>query len=177
MIGSNDDSIELDGGMRNVRCFDNRFENSSCGVSIQGCMVSPVYVFNNLFTGLGAEHGFAMQTIKTSSYDRRQNGSWSYIADNILWGRGWGLALVPDGVARFNVLNNVFCGQQKLTQTNAPVYSVGRVSGNRFGVEIAEEDIDPSYPKRPLAFVLDRARFSGITLKKRGGGRSSPPTI
>ena len=174
MIGSNDDSIELDGGMRNVRCFDNRFENSSCGVSIQGCMVSPVYVFNNLFTGLGAEHGFAMQTIKTSSYDRRQNGSWSYIADNILWGRGWGLALVPDGVARFNVLNNVFCGRQKLTQTNAPVYSVGRVSGNRFGVEIAEEDIDPSYPKRPLAFVLDRARFSGITLK---GGKLSADNL
>ncbi len=166
MIGANDDSIELDGGMRNVRCFDNRFENSGCGVSIQGCMVSPVYVFNNLFTGLGAEHGITMQTIKTSSYDRRCNGSWSYITDNTLWGDGTGIELQADGIARFNVIGNRFCGNaQQLTKTNALALAAGRIEGNRFGVEIDEKDLDASYPKRPLPFVLDRARFSGITLK------------
>ena len=166
MIGSNDDSIELDGGMRNVRCFDNRFENSGCGVSIQGSMVSPVYVFNNLFTGLGAEHGITMQTIKTSSYDRRCNESWSYVADNVMWGDGTGLELQADGIARFNVVSNLFCGQtQRLTKTNELALAAGCIKGNRFGVEIAEKDLDASYPKRPLAFVLDCARFSGITLK------------
>ena len=166
MIGSNDDSIELDGGMRNVRCFDNRFENSGCGVSIQGSMVSPVYVFDNLFSGLGAEHGVTMQTIKTSSYDRRCNGSWSYIADNIMWGDGSGLELQADGIARFNVLNNRFSGRnQRLTKTNELALAAGVVRGNTFGEMIEEKDLDASYPKRPLPFVLDRARFSGITLK------------
>ena len=29
-----DDSIELDGGMQNVRCWGNRFEGAGCGVSV-----------------------------------------------------------------------------------------------------------------------------------------------
>lgn len=193
MTCSNDDSIELDGGMRNVRCFGNRFEGSACGVSIQGCMVSPVYVFDNLFTGMGEEHGIAMQTVKTSSYDRFFNGSWSCIADNVFWGDGSGVFMSfghgsrlkkeenPSTFAlpRYNVRSNVFCGaNQKLSGTDNPLANLpGSGSswpGNRFGVEIPERELDASYPKRPLPFTLDVVRLSGITVSR---GVAAPRSV
>ena len=67
MYFSADDNIELDGGQQNVRCFDNRFQASFCGVSIQGCAVGPSYVFGNLFFGMGDEFGECGQTIKTGN--------------------------------------------------------------------------------------------------------------
>ena len=189
MVCSNDDSIELDGGMRNVRCFGNRFEGSACGVSIQGCMVSPVYVSDNLFTGMGDGHGIAMQTVKTSSYDRFYNGSWCLVEDNVFWGDGSGLNMSfgpgsrvreesPSTYAlpRYNVRSNVFCGAtQKHDGTNDRLAnepgSGSSWPGNRFGVEIAEQDLDASYPRRPLPFVLDRARLSGAKVSR---GRAEP---
>ena len=188
MTCSNDDSIELDGGMRNVRCFGNRFEDSGCGVSIQGCMVSPVYVVDNLFTGLGDEHGIAMQTIKTSSFDRIFNGSWCRISRNIFWGDGEGITvLFPQGdirrekdmtaygLPRYTIMDNVFCGIQQLRGTQNPLASVRGSescwSNNSHSVEIAEKDLDGTYPRRPLPFVLDRVRLSGI---KVSGGAVSP---
>ena len=51
MIFCNDDCMEMDGGQRNVRCFGNRFESSLVGVSIQGCMQSPSFLYDNVFSG------------------------------------------------------------------------------------------------------------------------------
>ncbi|MBO5990261.1 MAG: right-handed parallel beta-helix repeat-containing protein, partial [Lentisphaeria bacterium] len=67
MIFCQDDNIELDGGQQNVRCFGNRFEASYCGVSIQGCMSGPCYVFGNMFLNTGDQFGFHGQNIKTST--------------------------------------------------------------------------------------------------------------
>ena len=68
-IYANDDCIELDGGMQNVRCFQNRFESAISEVSIQGCMVSPVYVFDNLLAPCCDEFGWANPCIKTSTFN------------------------------------------------------------------------------------------------------------
>ncbi|MCK5803376.1 MAG: right-handed parallel beta-helix repeat-containing protein, partial [Lentisphaeria bacterium] len=57
MCFANDDAIEIDGGQTNVRVFLNKFEGCLCGVSIQGCMSSPSYVFRNLLVNMGDEHG------------------------------------------------------------------------------------------------------------------------
>jgi hypothetical protein len=193
MTCSNDDSIELDGGMRNVRCFGNRFEGSACGVSIQGCMVSPVYVIDNLFTGLGDAHGVAMQTVKTSSYDRFFNGSWCLVANNTFWGDGTGFDMSfghgsrvkkeenpsPFALPRYNIRGNAFCGaNQKLNGADHPLANLpdsgSSCPGNRFGVEISEADLDGTYPKRPLPFVLDTVRVSGVTVSR---GSVSPRSV
>jgi hypothetical protein len=68
-IYANDDCIELDGGQQNVRCFQNRFEAGYSDVSIQGCMVSPVYLFDNLLAPCCDEFGVANPTIKTYGFD------------------------------------------------------------------------------------------------------------
>ncbi|MDX9979289.1 MAG: right-handed parallel beta-helix repeat-containing protein, partial [Lentisphaeria bacterium] len=67
MCFANDDAIEIDGGQINVRVHRNLFEGCLCGVSIQGCMAGPSYVFRNLLKNMGDERGMAGQTIKTSS--------------------------------------------------------------------------------------------------------------
>lgn len=88
MIYCNDDCIELDGGQQNVRCFWNHFEGALCGVSIQGCMTSPVYVFENIFGGICGEFGESNASIKTSG----KNGikPMSYIFNNTFCGTGSG---------------------------------------------------------------------------------------
>ena len=155
MIFANDDCIELDGGQRNVRCFDNRFEGALCGVSIQGCMVGPSFVYNNLFSGKGEQFGILGQTIKTSS--NKGDGKESYIYDNILWGPGkMGLMFIKHTtiIAR----DNKFCGEQELTGKDRSPQSIDE--GNKFGVNLKEENLPSEYPVRPLPFTLSRARIS-----------------
>ena len=63
---ANDDCIELDGGQQNVRCYRNRFENSFMGISIQGCMTGPSYIFENCITDLMDELGSRSSAFKTA---------------------------------------------------------------------------------------------------------------
>lgn len=83
-IFSNDDSLELDGGQQNVRCFRNRFESSFCGVSIQGCMVSPVYLYENLIAPCCDEFGMANPCIKTFDFDLFWFAPYAYVRGNWL---------------------------------------------------------------------------------------------
>ena len=119
MIYCNDDNIELDGGQQNVRCFWNHFEGALCGVSIQGCMTSPVYVFENIFDGLGAEFGETNSSIKTSG----QMGirSEAFIFNNTFVGRGNGISF--NDKLKMILKNNIFVGEQ----------TVGAVKNNKNG--------------------------------------------
>ena len=105
MIFCQDDNIELDGGQQNVRCFGNRFESSYCGVSIQGCMAGPCYVFNNMFISMGDQYGYHGQNIKTST-----NGSGvdavAYVLNNSFTGPGTGFAM--NRLLKAVVMNNAF---------------------------------------------------------------------
>ena len=90
MFGCNDDSIELDGGQQNVRSFGNRYECSLMGVSIQGCMVSPVYLIGDLFVDLCDENGLAISCVKTSSFDRYGQNPYAKLKRLSGYGRGSG---------------------------------------------------------------------------------------
>lgn len=105
IIYSNDDSIELDGGQQNVRCFHNRFENSYCGISIQGCMTGPSYVFGNVVANMSDEFGAGAPGIKNSSRVGGKDAV-SFIFNNTLVGTGSGTAML--NCLRVVVWNNVF---------------------------------------------------------------------
>lgn len=155
MIFSNDDNIEIDGGQKNVRVWGNRFESSYCGLSIQGCMVGPSLIYDNLFAGMGEEFGKSGQTIKTD----RRNGkeAKTYIWDNIMWGRGSGIKVRPK--MAFYVYNNTLCGdRQSITGVSSSPLS--ECYGNCEGVDMEEKDLNPVWPKRDIPFVLDRTRVS-----------------
>ncbi len=61
---SNDDGIELEGGGMNLRFYLNHIRNSLCGVSTGSCRLGPVYVFRNLFTDPGDQHGYSITPFK-----------------------------------------------------------------------------------------------------------------
>lgn len=50
-----DDIMELDGPMMNTRVYENRMEQTLCGISTARTTVGPAYLFNNLITNLGTE--------------------------------------------------------------------------------------------------------------------------
>ena len=105
MIYCQDDNIELDGGQQNVRCFGNRFEASYCGVSIQGCMSGPCYVYNNMFINNGDEFGKSGQNIKTSTKGSGLDAI-AYILNNSFSGGGTGFNM--NKYLRAVVKNNVY---------------------------------------------------------------------
>ena len=111
MIFSSDDCIELDGGQQNVRCFGNRFEGAYCGVSVQGCMKGPSYVFDNLFVDMGDEYGLHGQALKTSA-----NGAGKYarcfVFNNTFAGHGNGTS--PIKYLPMEFYNNVFANKHFL---------------------------------------------------------------
>ena len=168
---SNDDAIELDGGMRNVRCFDNRFERNYCGVSIQGCMVSPVYVYRNAFTGMRDEFDLAGQTIKTSTSSTGPD-AWSYIWDNLMWGGGSGTSINAAMTSwHMDVTGNVFCAKQSLSKADQA--TARSVTSPNFRADPTEPQLDPSQPARPLPFLTDRIVFNGVRVTS--GGASVGP--
>ncbi len=105
---ANDDALEIDGGQTNVRVFGNKFEGCLCGVSIQGCMSSPSYVFRNLLVNMGDERGIGGQTIKTSSYANGPSAV-SFIFNNTCYGDSGDLTLPPN--LRIVARNNIFAGR------------------------------------------------------------------
>lgn len=143
----NDDNIELDGGQMNVRCFANRFESSLCGVSIQGCMVSPSYVFDNDFTGLGEEQGKCGAFIKPWGFDIYKRHPAAYI------------------------YGNRFCGPG-LRSEPSQLAPNGFVGGNTAVDDARTAPPRRGYPKRDLPFVLGTTRIDGLTVR---GGRSDDP--
>lgn len=156
MIFASDDCIELDGGQRNVRCFDNRFEGSLCGVSVQGCMMGPSYVYNNLFSGKGEQFGIAGASIKTSP--RNGNLKKVFVNDNLLWGDGnnEGLSFYKSLIVEAR--NNVFCGELQINGRDKSPVSIDE--NNRFAVKLDESELPSEFPVRPATFTLSRARVS-----------------
>ena len=169
IIYASDDSIELDGGQQNVRCFDNRFESSLCGVSIQGCMASPVYVVNNAFFGMCDRFDNAGQTLKTGGGPHGEEAR-AYIWDNLFWGPGSGLIMME--LLQADLRRNVFCGEQKITKMDESPKS--KSTDDRFGVVRTTESLPTELPARPAGFVLDRSRVDGIRVT---GGVVTPSAL
>ena len=172
MVYCNDDCIEMDGGQRNVRNFDNRYEGALCGVSVQGCMVGPSYVYRNLFSGMCGEFGEAGQTLKVGGGQHGPDAE-VFAEKNVFWGKGNGvmmstnLTLVSSG--------NVFCGKQKINQMRYLKWPTTNSSTEGdVTKEIEERDLDAAYPIRPMSLMLDGARFSGFKVK---GGACEPSAL
>ena len=109
---ANDDALEIDGGQTNVRVFLNKFEGCLCGVSIQGCMSGPSYVFRNLLVNMGDERELAGQTIKTSSHANGPSAV-SFLSNNTCHGQSRDLNL-PHNL-RIVARNNIFAGRSAIS--------------------------------------------------------------
>ena len=131
MAFCNDDCIELDGGQRNVRCFGNRFESALVGVSIQGCMMGPSFVYDNVFSGLGDEFDRRGMTLKVGSGKHGPEAK-AWFFENIMGPKN-------GGIGHMETLD---------------LHESDNVKG------VSEKDLPELYPVRPCPFVLSRQRFT-----------------
>ena len=108
-----DDSIEIDGGQRNVRVYGNRFDMSFTGLSVQGNVISPSYVWSNIIGGSREEFGLQGATLKTAGVKKNNPSDCvSWIFNNTFWGEGDGFCCRPGFTAY--LYNNLFLGKQML---------------------------------------------------------------
>ena len=131
MIFCSDDNIELDGGQQNVRCFDNRFEGSYCGVSIQGCMTGPSYVFDNIFLNMSDEFGAVGYTLKSCAgphWGKLSRKNRSYIFNNTFTGPGMGTNID----VFMDYRNNIWGGSRKIDGTSKPHTGFSNVFETKF---------------------------------------------
>lgn len=153
----NDDCVELDGGQRNVRCFDNRFESALVGVSVQGCMAGPSFVFDNFMSGMCDEFGSSGQTIKTGGGPHGPEAR-TFVSGNLMWGRGSGFTQM--NTLESHLFNNVFCARQKIS---AEAKEGSEAYDNIFGVKIKEDELPSAFPISPCPFILSEARRTNLS--------------
>lgn len=160
---ANDDAIEIDGGQTNVRVFRNKFEGCLCGVSIQGCMSSPSYVFQNLLVNMGDECGVAGQTIKTSTYANGRSAV-CFVFNNTCYGDSSDLSL-PNNL-RIVALNNIFAGRSAIRGRRQSPQSTCD-----YNLLSTEEDLrDPHGIQGKPDFVDAEAGLFGTTQTSRAVG-------
>ena len=154
-IFCNDDCVEMDGGQRNVRCFDNRFESALVGLSIQGCMMSPSFVYDNVFSGLGDEFGRKGMNIKTGSGAHGAEAR-SYITENYFGPQGGGIGFMS--TLNLYLQNNIMDKSTTFASRDSSPQSV--TENNVMNLVLDEKDLPDMFPFRPCPFVLSRQRFT-----------------
>jgi len=148
-IFANDDCVELDGGMQNIRCFHNRCEAALTAVSIQGCMVSPTYVIDNLLGPKGEAFGIESDRIKTSGFNMWKLPSYAGI-----WGN-W--MSEPKFVTDRSEGSRIDFRDSNIVTTNA-----------------VPAEVMAKYPVRDLPFLLDRGIIDGVTVR---GDSAAPASV
>ena len=163
IVFANDDALEIDGGQQNVRVFGNRMEGSFMGVSVQGAVVSPSYVFDNVFSGCEEEFDAAGSSIKLSGIDVYGYGPTCYIFDNVLWGRGG--ALYPGQTqARMIVRRNRLHGPEQAVKTHPKAPYFDFTADNATNLPSGSCPAAGNWPKRPVPYVLDTSRIDAVRL-------------
>ena len=164
MAFANDDCLEIDGGQQNVRVFGNRSEASYMGVSVQGCVVSPSYVFDNIFTGGNDEFDDLSASIKTAGIDVYRFHPRCYVFDNFFWGRGDAMNMAKNE-ARLDVRRNTCYGPYQAFAGLDRRSDYPTMGDNRTNLVVAACPAG-DWPHRPIPYVLDTSRIDGVRLAK-----------
>ena len=146
MIFGQDDTIELDGSQSNVRCFNNRMEQTFCGISTAPNRQGPSYIFNNIIWNLGDETTAQSVAVKNGGGDSHTHGrqfffnNTMYVTRNGISGVGYGSSV---NRAQFNATtrNNILVSGQ--IPTSARPGSSGNASGGS-GLSISDREKNPA---------------------------------
>lgn len=88
----NDDAMELDGGQMNIRFYNNRNEQTYCGVSIVPNMLGPSYVFNNISFNMGDFRGSGGGAVVKGGGNESLGLGWSFLFNNTYFTKTNGFA-------------------------------------------------------------------------------------
>lgn len=88
----NDDAMELDGGQMNIRFYNNRNEQTYCGLSIVPNMLGPSYVFNNISFNMGDSRGSGGGAVVKGGGNQNLGLGWSFLFNNTYYTKSNGFA-------------------------------------------------------------------------------------
>ena len=157
---ANDDGIELDGGQRNVRCFNNLFRWTYCGVSCAPNLRGPSYVYRNVIV-LGDERGRANFGFKMGGAQFPDQGLSSLFRNTVIshgatlsaghYGKGPSPIASKDNVYHLGAVSYGFVG--------GTVFSGDLVPPNGFpeALRAAQGETPPSTPVVGMAKFVDEA--------------------
>lgn len=158
---ANDDGIELDGGQRNVRCFNNLFRWTYCGVSCAPNLRGPSYVYRNLIV-LGEERGRANFGFKMGGAEFPNQGLSRLFRNTVVshgatlsaghYGKGPSPIESKDNVYHLGAVSYGFAG--------GTVFNGDLVPPDGFpeALRAAQGDTPPSTPVTGIAKFVDEAR-------------------
>lgn len=153
----NDDGIELDGGQMNIRVFQNRIEGFLCGISTAPCLLGPSYIFNNIISDLGDEHGVVNWAFK-NIYSVCGTGR-IFFFNNTVHVQGSGFSnygsrdTIPEHIVKGTSRNNlIYCAS-------------GHVSAGMFN---RKSDFDYNLYYADAKELLDRELFTRNGVEKNG---------
>jgi len=146
MCFAQDDIIELDGSQNNVRCFNNRMEQTLCGISTAPNRQGPSYIFNNLIWNLGDENGSTGACVKNGGGDLYTHGrqfffnNTMYTSKNCISGIGFGTSI---NRAKFfaTTRNNILVSTQ--TPKEAKQANLGSSGSSGDGLSISDREKTP----------------------------------
>lgn len=96
MAFGQDDAIEMDGGQCNIRVFDNRIEQTYCGISTAPNRKGPSYIFNNVLWNMANSVGKTGNAIKNGGGEEFTRGT-QYLFHNTIIHDGGGMIGVGYG--------------------------------------------------------------------------------
>lgn len=148
MVFGQDDTIELDGSQNNVRCFNNRMEQTFCGISVAPNMQGPSYIFNNVIWNLGDQDKSTSAAVKSGggiSHTRGRQFFFNntiYTSKNCISGIGYG-ASTGNERAKYiaSTRNNILVSTRQAE--DARPESSGNSSGGD-GLSISDREKNPA---------------------------------
>ena len=139
LIFSNDDGMELDGAQMNVRVYQNRIENTYCGISTAPNTMGPSYLYRNMIVKLSDETGRSGVCVKIGGC--RDPWTITYMFNNIFRTSGGCIrnsnfsgSTEWHGILR----NNIIAAYNEITGS----YQYGRALENKYADERDDYDYD-----------------------------------
>lgn len=146
MIFSQDDAIEIEGAQSNVRLFNNRIEQTFCGISTAPNRQGPSYIFNNVIWNLGDEEKSQSVAVKNGGGDSHTQGrqfffnNTMYVVKNCISGVGYGSSV---NRAKYYATsrNNILVSGQNPSPARPGGHASGASGGS--GLSISDREKEP----------------------------------
>ena len=147
LIFSQDDAIELEGAQSNVRFFNNRIEQTFCGISTAPNRQGPSYIFNNVIWNLGDELKSQSVAVKNGGGDSHSQGrqyffnNTMYVVRNGISGVGYGSSI---NRAKYyaTTRNNILVSGTTPSPARAGDHPSGASGGS--GLSISDREKEPT---------------------------------
>ena len=148
----NDDGIEIDGGQKNIRVYENRIEHTFSGISCAPNLAGPSYIFRNEIVNLSDQAGRSSYAIKNvySNLDQTIYGT-TFVFNNTFYGNFSG----------FEIFREASRSSRLVSRNNIIV-----VTGKEYGLSNHYSDLNDDFDYDMIYNIYDKE----LTIRDKNAG-------